>query len=415
MKQRFVKVSLLIGLSSLFLGVSQNVQAAEQAEYVSITDQSFKIYKDIGQTEDTTTTVTVNQTFRVEDIHEKGIVTYLGIHDIDGLVGYIDASDTTQAVGPEGTEKIIRQYVKIDESRERYEDFDWSILGDTEEFIGQTFRAKAIYHHFNGDAYLSLYDNQDEWIGYVEESATSDSNRQAYLQLEEAETTSSEPEKKVVQATQPTIATNRGTMTENQSPADTNKHFIQGTSDTTSTRVAEKKTVRQVAATQQSGKKTWTNHSSFIEAIAPEAQALAAEYGLYPSVMIAQATLESGFGESLLAKEANNLFGIKYTSGDAGRFEPYNIPSDEVINGVRMTLPATFRKYETLSDSLLDNAKLLANGLSGNSTFYQGAWRKNAKSYQEATRSLTGKYATDPEYDAKLNRVIETWNLTQYD
>jgi flagellum-specific peptidoglycan hydrolase FlgJ len=203
----------------------------------------------------------------------------------------------------------------------------------------------------------------------------------------------------------------------------TDKHFITGTSVlpalTSPVKKANNVTVkddtRRVNATSTSETITWTDNASFIKAIAPSAQKLADQYGLYPSVMIAQAALESGFGASKLSKEANNLFGIKFSSGDEGKFEKYDIPSDEFINGIRVTLPASFRKYATISDSLLDNAKLLANGLSWNAKFYQGTWRKNARTYQEATQSLTGKYATDPNYHTKLNQLIVTWDLTKYD
>lgn len=46
---------------------------------------------------------------------------------------------------------------------------------------------------------------------------------------------------------------------------------------------------------------------------------------------------------------------------------------------------------------------------------YQGVHRQNTKNYREATRALRGRYATDPEYDRKLNQLIDTYRLTKYD
>ena len=46
---------------------------------------------------------------------------------------------------------------------------------------------------------------------------------------------------------------------------------------------------------------------------------------------------------------------------------------------------------------------------------YQGVHRQNTKNYREATRTLRGRYATDPEYDRKLNQLIDTYQLTKYD
>ena len=47
--------------------------------------------------------------------------------------------------------------------------------------------------------------------------------------------------------------------------------------------------------------------------------------------------------------------------------------------------------------------------------FYHGAWKTNTNSYRDATQWLQGRYATDTAYASKLNNLIETHNLTQYD
>ncbi len=432
-------------------------------EYVSVTGNNVILYSDYGKTI-SSAKVTANQTFHVKESERKGIITYLGLYDEDEFVGYIDASQVTPAVGPEGIEKIVRQYVEVVVNTAIYEDFDWTTTSDTSLLIGKTYKVKSLYHHLNGEIYLSVYDTADNWVGYVEQGATVSSTREAFQkdgavveevkekpitdktqesatiasnetkdtrEVPETTTTSAETERSETtdSATEDSVtrspAEDWGTMEEEIASVakNTDKHFITGTSIlpalTSPVKKANNVTVkddtRRVDATSTSATIAWTDNASFIKAIAPSAQKLADQYGLYPSVMVAQAALESGFGASKLSKEANNLFGIKFSSGDEGKFEKYDIPSDEFINGVRVTLPASFRKYATISDSLLDNAKLLANGLSWNATFYQGTWRKNARTYQEATQSLTGKYATDPNYHTKLNQLIATWDLTKYD
>ena len=423
-------IGIVFGERFFFEALLPNQVLAEEIpmKYVSITKRNFIIYQDYGKTMITDPQVELNQTFRVEEEQTQGIVTYLALSDANGFVGYIDQASVTEAVGAEGIARSIRRYVKVIENRELYQDFSWNFDQETEALIDRTFRAKAMYHHYNGDIYYELYDEQDEWVGYVEESALEKSDRKSFLQSnsedEKAATNESEDESETdVEAEQETVSdvvvdASSGTMSGDvdavQNP---DKHFIAGSNSGGSARVQRNQSpaIRQAASIQRTARATWTNNETFIEEIASAAQELANEYGLYASVMIAQAALESGYGNSQLAREANNLFGIKYSRSDSSRFEAYEILSDEFVNGVRVTLPATFRKYATVSDSLLDNAKLLANGLSGNATFYQGSWRVNAASYQEATRALTGKYATDPEYDAKLNRVIENWDLTQYD
>ncbi|MDF3826033.1 peptidoglycan DD-metalloendopeptidase family protein [Enterococcus faecium] len=152
---------------------------------------------------------------------------------------------------------------------------------------------------------------------------------------------------------------------------------------------------------------------SFIRKIGESARKVGQEKDLYASVMIAQAILESANGQSKLAQAPNhNLFGIKGTyKGKGVSF----VTQEDLGNGTLHTTEATFRKYDTYEESLKDYAQLLKEGLPHNSHFYEGVWKSQAKTYQEATKFLTGRYATDTTYDKKLNGLIETYDLTSYD
>lgn len=152
---------------------------------------------------------------------------------------------------------------------------------------------------------------------------------------------------------------------------------------------------------------------SFIRKIGESARKVGQENDLYASVMIAQAILESASGQSKLAQAPNyNLFGIKGTHNGKG---VSFATQEDLGDGTLYTTQATFRQYENYEDSLNDYAQLLKEGLTGNSQFYSGVWKTNAKTYQEATKFLTGRYATDTKYDQKLNGLIETYHLTDYD
>ena len=152
---------------------------------------------------------------------------------------------------------------------------------------------------------------------------------------------------------------------------------------------------------------------SFIRKIGESARKIGQENDLYASVMIAQAILESASGQSQLAQAPNyNLFGIKGTHNGKG---VSFATQEDLGNGTLYTTQATFRQYENYEESLNDYAQLLKEGLTGNSRFYDGVWKTNAKTYQEATKFLTGRYATDTSYDKKLNGLIETYDLTKYD
>ena len=151
----------------------------------------------------------------------------------------------------------------------------------------------------------------------------------------------------------------------------------------------------------------------FLNQIIPSATVIAAQNDLYASVMMAQAILESGWGTSTLSKAPNyNLFGIK------GEYngESINMETLEDSGGQNYyPINAEFRKYPSYAESLQDYAALLANGTSWNPTYYAGAWKSNAATYQDATAYLTGRYATDTAYSTKLNRIIAQYGLDQYD
>ena len=153
--------------------------------------------------------------------------------------------------------------------------------------------------------------------------------------------------------------------------------------------------------------------AEFIEEIGEDARAIGQKNDLYASVMIAQAILESGSGNSGLAKDPNyNLFGIK----GSYQGESVQMPTlEDNGSGGMYTISAKFRKYPSYKESLEDYATLMTGGTQGRSTFYQGAWKSNTNTYKDATKFLTGRYATDTRYNEKLNGLIETYDLTQYD
>ena len=152
---------------------------------------------------------------------------------------------------------------------------------------------------------------------------------------------------------------------------------------------------------------------SFIEKLGEPARKIGKEKNLYASVMLAQAILESASGSSSLAKAPNyNLFGIKGTHNG----KSVSMATQEDLgNGTLYTTQSGFRVYENYEDCFNDYAMLLTEGISGDSNYYAGALKSNAKTYQEATKFLTGRYATDTQYNKKLNGLIETYDLTPYD
>ncbi|MBC1559360.1 glucosaminidase domain-containing protein [Listeria booriae] len=148
----------------------------------------------------------------------------------------------------------------------------------------------------------------------------------------------------------------------------------------------------------------------FINLLAGHAQQIQDQEGILTSITLAQAILESNWGESKLATEGRNLFGIK------GEYQKDSVtmPTQEFENNEWITIDAAFRKYPTWFESLDDHAALFLKGTSWDKTKYQGVIK--AKDYKTAANALQkAGYATDPGYAEKLIELIEQRNLQAYD
>jgi flagellum-specific peptidoglycan hydrolase FlgJ len=144
---------------------------------------------------------------------------------------------------------------------------------------------------------------------------------------------------------------------------------------------------------------------AFISEVAPGALAAQQQYGIPAAVTIAQAIDESGWGQSQLAAQDNNLFGIKGT-GPAGSV---TVPTEEYENGQPVTISAPFRVYSDVAQSINDHTLLLATG-----SAYQQAMA-DRRSPDAFANDLTGVYATDPTYGSTLITIMRQYNLYRFD
>lgn len=142
----------------------------------------------------------------------------------------------------------------------------------------------------------------------------------------------------------------------------------------------------------------------FVHSISPGAVSNYHDYGVLPSITIAQAILESGWGRSYLAIKGNNIFGIKGSSRGS-----ISIRTSEYINGQYIQARASFRTYDDVSQSIKDHGHFLSS---------RGRYDKvlGAQDYHEAAKALQkAGYATDPHYANKLINLIERYQLQDFD
>lgn len=142
---------------------------------------------------------------------------------------------------------------------------------------------------------------------------------------------------------------------------------------------------------------------AFQERLAPHAEEASRVTGIPAKFMLGQAALESGWGKrEIVAADgttSHNLFGIKATGGWKGKV--VEAVTTEYVNGVPQTKVEKFRAYDSYSDAFRDYAKLLSNN-----PRYE-AVIANAQSVEGFAQGLQrAGYATDPNYAAKLTRII---------
>ena len=144
--------------------------------------------------------------------------------------------------------------------------------------------------------------------------------------------------------------------------------------------------------------------------------------GILASISMAQFILESGYGKSELAQNANNCFGMKTSlSGNTwagstwdGKSKYTKKTQEEYTKGEMTTITAEFRKYSCIEDSIADHSAYLLGAKNGSKLRYDGL--KGCTDYKKAAQLIKdGGYATSSTYVASLCNIIEKWKLTQFD
>jgi peptidoglycan hydrolase FlgJ len=143
---------------------------------------------------------------------------------------------------------------------------------------------------------------------------------------------------------------------------------------------------------------------AFLSRLASEADEASRSTGIPAKFMLGQAALESGWGKrQIIAADgspSHNLFGIKATANWNGRV--VQATTTEYVNGVPQKKIEKFRAYDSYADSFRDYAKLLRSNARYENVL---ANAQDVKGFAQGLQNAG--YATDPEYAAKLTRIIQ--------
>ena len=129
---------------------------------------------------------------------------------------------------------------------------------------------------------------------------------------------------------------------------------------------------------------------------------------LFNSVVIAQACLETGFGQSKIMMRTNGIFGIKATPSWKGKI--YNSKTSEFYDGkTRTIINSDFRAYNSLEESISDYFDLIIKA----DRYKKAIKASNALACITAIKN--GGYATSPSYVSNIMNIIYNNNLSRFD
>ena len=142
--------------------------------------------------------------------------------------------------------------------------------------------------------------------------------------------------------------------------------------------------------------------AQFVQSVWPQAQQAAAQLGVHPVSLVAQAALESNWGRSVPRGDngdsSHNLFGMKATAAWGGA--AVTATTQEFQNGGAAPVQAAFRSYADPAAGFRDYVALLSRN-----PRYREALNSGTDTGAFARALQKGGYATDPDYASKVTSV----------
>jgi flagellar protein FlgJ len=143
---------------------------------------------------------------------------------------------------------------------------------------------------------------------------------------------------------------------------------------------------------------------AFQDKLADAAEEAEQATGVPAKFMLGQAALETGWGKRVIrnrdGSSSNNLFGIK--AGPSWKGKVATAVTTEYVNGQPHTRVEKFRAYASHAEAFKDYAKMLSNNPRYEKVLAHGG---DASTFAHGLQRAG--YATDPQYAAKLSRIIK--------
>lgn len=145
-------------------------------QYLTVTKSNSSIWQNFSWKISGNTTNFINKTLLAKGKynHSNG-KTYYSVYDNkDVWQGYVESNVGVLSSESSGVWQSYGKYVTVTgNGYNTWSDFSWRLRNPSEKIIGKKLLAKGRYHHFNGASYLSLYDSNGKWQGYINSRACS--------------------------------------------------------------------------------------------------------------------------------------------------------------------------------------------------------------------------------------------------
>lgn len=149
---------------------------------------------------------------------------------------------------------------------------------------------------------------------------------------------------------------------------------------------------------------SWESPEAFVRSIWPTAQRTAASLGVPAEALVAQAALETGWGQHVLrradGRSSFNLFNIKAHASWSR--ETVKVSTLEYRDGIAATEVAEFRTYGSIAEAFADYADFLRQPR------YAAALTSGGDAVDFLQGLQSAGYATDPAYADKIRRIMES-------
>ncbi|MGX7013313.1 GH25 family lysozyme [Vagococcus silagei] len=159
--------------------VSPQGSYISDGRYIQIVKANQSIYSNFNWNVKSSTNDVMNKMYQARGRYEHhNGRTYYTIYDRDGSwQGYVDSESTKEISEAHGGYISDGSTIKITNGNYSiYNGFNWSVKDHTRNHVGKVYKASGRYEHFNGSTYYSLYNDNGQWMGYLNANATTKVN-----------------------------------------------------------------------------------------------------------------------------------------------------------------------------------------------------------------------------------------------